>query len=156
MMINTFGVVADLLCCFISSSSLALIASFSTRECYLPAVLPCLQAEASLPVTGPSLSSTLWILRLHRSIFISTIHFYGRNYRVVFLLPGVVFAKGCEFLVVSLGEGFSNSSRGSQAWGHYPRKTSENPADPRRTVQRPRRTLGETPQSPLKDPRRAL
>ena len=35
-------------------------------------------------------------------------------------------------------------------------KTSENPADPRRTPQRPRRTLGETLRSPLRDPRRAL
>ena len=40
--------------------------------------------------------------------------------------------------------------------GSLPPKTSENPADPRRTPQRPRRTLGETPQSPLRDPRKAL
>ena len=40
--------------------------------------------------------------------------------------------------------------------GSLPPKTSENPADPRRTPQRPRRTLGETPQSPRRDPRRAL
>ena len=40
--------------------------------------------------------------------------------------------------------------------GSLPPKTSENPADPRRTPQRPRRTLGETPQSPWRDPRRAL
>ena len=52
--------------------------------------------------------------------------------------------------------GESNSSRGSQAQGHYPRKPSQNPADPRRSPQRPRRTIGETPQSPLRDPRRAL
>ena len=41
--------------------------------------------------------------------------------------------------------------------GSLPPKTSENNADPRRAPQRPRRTLGETPQSPLrgKFPRRA-
>ena len=42
----------------------------------------------------------------------------------------------------------SNSSGGSEAQGHYPRKPSENPADPRRTPQ-------ETPQSRRRDPRRA-
>ena len=40
--------------------------------------------------------------------------------------------------------------------GSLPPKTSENPADPRKAPQRPRRALGETPQSPPRDPRRAL
>ena len=50
----------------------------------------------------------------------------------------------------------SDSSRGSQAKGHCPRKTSENPTDPRRTPQstaepseRPRRALGETLAEPF-------
>ena len=47
--------------------------------------------------------------------------------------------------------GVCNSSRGSQAQGHS-RKTSENPADPRRDPaepsERPRRALSETPAEP--------
>ena len=46
----------------------------------------------------------------------------------------------------------SNSSRGSQAQGHYPRKTSENPADPHRTPQRPRRAPRRDPAEPSERP----
>ena len=49
----------------------------------------------------------------------------------------------------------SNSSRGFRSIGSLPPKTLGKSRGPRRTTQRPRRTLAETPQSPLRDPRRA-
>ena len=50
------------------------------------------------------------------SIFV--MFFSGRNQRVVFTAAGLVFAKECEFLLVSLGEGFGAGSGGW--WGGCP------------------------------------
>ena len=55
--------------------------------------------------------------------------------RLLFVHTGTAWLSGSD----SRFERLYNSSRRSQAQGHYPRKTSEDPADPHRTLVAPKR-----------------